>query len=153
MAGKDVSAMSTTTTGRRLEKELFIRATPERVWRALTEKAELVQWFLTEAVVDVRPGGALHFAWQQDVMDGHFFELDPPRHLVFSWEEQHKLGATTVTIDLTPQEDGTLLRLVHTGFGSGPEWDSTFTGTDTGWTEELANLRIWLETGTPKSWT
>jgi hypothetical protein len=80
MAGKDVSAMSTTTTGRRLEKELFIRATPERVWRALTEKAELEQWFLTEAVVDVRPGGALRFAWQQDVM------LSRTKSLATLWE-------------------------------------------------------------------
>lgn len=144
--------MSTTTTGRMLEKELFIRAAPERVWRALTEKAELEQWFLTEAMVDARPGGTLRFAWQQDTVDGHFLALDPPHHLVFSWQEQHNLGATTVTIDLTPQEDGTLLRLVHTGFGSGPEWDTTFTGTDSGWSAELENLRIWLETGTAKTW-
>jgi uncharacterized protein YndB with AHSA1/START domain len=152
MAGKGMTAMSTTTMGRTLTKELFIRATPERVWRALTEKAELEQWFLTEALVDVRPGGALRFAWQQDAVVGRFSEIDPPRRLVYSWDEQHDLGATSVTIDLIPEEDGTVLRLVHSGFGSGPSWDATFTGTDTGWSQELENLRVWLETDTPKAW-
>jgi uncharacterized protein YndB with AHSA1/START domain len=141
------------TTGRAIEKQLFIRATPERVWQALTEKAELEQWFLTEANVDVQPGGALRFAWQHDTTQGQFLEVDPPRRLVFSWGERDGLGATMVTIDLIPERDGTRLRLVHSGFGTGPAWDETFTGTDGGWSIELENLRIWLETGTPKAWT
>ncbi len=36
------------TRGQTIETNLFIHATPERVFRALTEKAEREQWFLTE---------------------------------------------------------------------------------------------------------
>ena len=43
--------------GRLIEKELFIRATPQRVFQALTEKADLERWFVQKAEIDVRPGG------------------------------------------------------------------------------------------------
>jgi uncharacterized protein YndB with AHSA1/START domain len=43
--------------GRSLEKELFINATPERVFQALTEKEDLERWFVQKAEVDLRPGG------------------------------------------------------------------------------------------------
>ncbi len=43
--------------GRLIEKELFIKATPQRVFQALTEKADLERWFVQKAEVDVRPGG------------------------------------------------------------------------------------------------
>jgi uncharacterized protein YndB with AHSA1/START domain len=42
-----------------LEKELFIKATPERVFQALTTKEDLERWFLTKAEVDLRPGGTI----------------------------------------------------------------------------------------------
>jgi uncharacterized protein YndB with AHSA1/START domain len=46
-------------SGRMLEKELFIKATPERVFQALTTKEDLERWFLTKAEVDLRPGGTI----------------------------------------------------------------------------------------------
>ncbi len=36
-------------------------------------------------------------------------------------------------------------RLVHTGWGSGDDWDRIYNGTNEGWSEELENLRAWLE--------
>ncbi|HET8842944.1 MAG TPA: SRPBCC domain-containing protein, partial [Ktedonobacteraceae bacterium] len=53
--------------GRSIEKELFIKASPERVFRALTEKEELERWFMKEAEVDLRPGGAIRFEWRLGV--------------------------------------------------------------------------------------
>jgi len=41
------------TSGRTIEKEIFIRATPERVFRALTEKAELEAWFVNASADEV----------------------------------------------------------------------------------------------------
>jgi uncharacterized protein YndB with AHSA1/START domain len=48
---------NTPLMGRSLEKELFINATPQRVFQALTEPAELERWFVQKAEVEVRPGG------------------------------------------------------------------------------------------------
>ena len=47
----------TNLSGRSLEKELFIKATPERVFQALTKKEDLERWFVKKAEVDLRPGG------------------------------------------------------------------------------------------------
>ncbi len=52
---------NTPLIGRTLEKELFIKASPERVFQALTEKEDLERWFVQKAEVDLRPGGAIRF--------------------------------------------------------------------------------------------
>src|SRR5437868_5381192 len=98
------------TAGRTIEKEIFIRATPERVWRALTEQAELARWFMREATLDLRPGGALTHDWGHSRKGGTFLVVDPPRQFVFTWDERPRCnGATTIAIILTAEGDGTRL--------------------------------------------
>jgi len=46
----------TNTDSRSIEKELFIKATPQHVFLALTEPAELERWFLVKAELDFGPG-------------------------------------------------------------------------------------------------
>lgn len=36
--------------------------------------------------------------------------------------------------------------------GSGDDWDRIYNGTNEGWSEELENLRTWLEEGKAKVW-
>ena len=45
------------TTIPAIERQLDFRATPERLWRALTDDAELSAWFGQGAHLDLRPGG------------------------------------------------------------------------------------------------
>ncbi|HEY1351972.1 MAG TPA: SRPBCC domain-containing protein [Ktedonobacteraceae bacterium] len=133
--------------GRLIEKELFIKASPERVFRALTEKEELERWFLQKAEIDLRPGGAIRFEWRPGVMNvGKILILDPPRRLSYSWDVQTP-GATTVTFDLTSENDGTRLHVVNTGFGEGGDWDHYYDLRTDGWGVHLGNLAAWLETG------
>ncbi len=143
-------------SSRSIEKDLFINATPERVFQALTERAELERWFLTKAQVDLRPGGALRFEWARagGVSNiGKFLVLDPPYRLSYTWEEPAKEPTpTTITFDLTAENDGTRLHLRHTGIGEGEEWDRYYTLRDSGWNMHLQNLTVWLETGREKSW-
>jgi uncharacterized protein YndB with AHSA1/START domain len=139
--------------GRTVEKELFIAAAPERVYRALTTKEELERWFVTNAELEARPGGVFNLTWQHEHMPGAFVELDPPRRLSFTWDNRPSNDVTTCTIELIPEADGTLLRLSHTGFGQGDNWDEFYNGVNSGWSEELGNLKTWLETEVAKSWT
>ena len=139
--------------GRTIEKELFIAVSPERVYRAFTTKDELERWFVTSADVELRPGGAYNLWWREDHTSGQYVELDPPHKLVFTWDEGPKHGITTCTIELIPENDGTLLRLTHTGFLDGDNWDALYDGVSRGWTMELDHLKTWLETGVEKSWT
>lgn len=142
------------TSGRMVEKELFLRASPERVFRALTDKAELERWFVSRAEVDARPGGAFSFTWQpHEMVNGRFVAVEPPHRLVTVWDEGPSLGFTEVTFELTPQGGGTLLRLVHTGFGEGDDWDRLYTDIQSGWNSKLEHLRDWLDEGRPKAWS
>ncbi|MGI8689341.1 MAG: SRPBCC family protein [Thermomicrobiales bacterium] len=134
------------TSGRTIEKELFIRATPERVFRALTEKAELEAWFVKEATIDLRVGGTLRLFWDPESVEGTFLDVDPPRRLVFTWDERPAIaGITTSAFMLTAEGAGTRLHLVHSGFGTGAAWDRLFNNINGGWDKELQKLRAYLE--------
>jgi uncharacterized protein YndB with AHSA1/START domain len=134
--------------GRTLEKELFIKASPERVFQALTTKEDLEHWFLTKAEVDLRPGGTIRFAWEPDTFEvGKILVLEPPHRLSYSWETFGP-GPTTITFELTAENDGTRLHLIHTGIGVGEDRDADSTAVDSGWSAHLIDLTTWLETGT-----
>jgi uncharacterized protein YndB with AHSA1/START domain len=133
--------------GRSLEKELFINATPQRVFQALTEKEDLERWFVQKAEVDLRPGGAIRLEWAPDAVEiGTVLELDPPHRLSYSWKALEP-SPTTITFELTAENGGTRLRLIHTGIGQGEDWDSYYNSVSSGWNVHLNNLTTWLETG------
>ena len=133
--------------GRTLEKELFIKASPQRVFQALTRSEELERWFLVKAEVDLRPGGAIRFAWAPDVFEvGTILVCEPPSRLSYTWETFGP-GPTTITFELTAENDGTRLRLTHTGIGEGEDWDRYYTSVKSGWSAHLGDLAAWLETG------
>lgn len=132
---------------RSIEKELSIKATPERVFRALAEKEELERWFMKTAVVDLRPGGAIRFEWGPGVFNfGTILVLEPPHRLSYTWEAISP-SPTTVTFELTTENDGTLLHLIQSGIGEGEDWDHYYNVSNNGWSVHLKNLIAWLETG------
>jgi uncharacterized protein YndB with AHSA1/START domain len=134
--------------GRSLEKELFINATPQRVFQALTEPAELERWFVQKAEVDLRPGGTIRLEWAPDAVEiGTILVCEPPHRLSYSWEALSP-SPTTITFELTAENEGTRLRLTHTGIGQGEDWDTYYTSVNGGWNIHLTNLTTWLETGT-----
>ncbi len=133
--------------GRSLEKELFIKATPERVFQALTEKADLERWFVKKAEVDLRPGGAIRFEWGPELFEsGKILVLDPPHRLSYTWGALEP-SPTTIAFELAAENDGTRLHLIHTGIGEGEDWDHYYTSINSGWSGHLKNLTAWLETG------
>jgi uncharacterized protein YndB with AHSA1/START domain len=84
----------------------------DSVWRAVTEPAELAQWFPTTVEVDLRPGGAMTFRFPDGAFPethGEVTELDPPRRFAFSWGEE------LLRFELEPAEGGAAcdLRFTH----------------------------------------
>ena len=82
----------------------------DRVWRAVTEPAELAHWFPATVEVDLREGGAMSFAFpagEMEPMEGRVTELDPPRRFGFLWGEEE------LRIELEPDGDGCRLRFTH----------------------------------------
>lgn len=132
-----------------LLKTLVINASPERVWRAITDPAELARWFPDEkADVDVRPGGAGHWVWADHGSFAVRFEVvEPPERLVWSWARDANTRfddavVTRVEFRLEPTADGgTTLYVRESGFVT----EEDRRGNDGGWDQELGELVTYLD--------
>ena len=111
-----------------LEITRFINASPDRVYAAWTDPAQLKEWFGPENVrtrnitANVCVGGK--YRWDlitQDDEDwaafGEYRELIPEKKIVFTWQwdddEAWKNRISLVTIELFERRGGTELRLTH----------------------------------------
>jgi uncharacterized protein YndB with AHSA1/START domain len=104
----------------RIEREIHIQAPPEVVFAFFTDAAKHPRWMGRNAVLDPRPGGL----YRVEVTDTHtvvgeYLLVEPPSKIVFTWgfagNQTIPPGSSTVDITLTPDRDGTLLHLTHTG--------------------------------------
>lgn len=102
----------------------------EKVWRAVTEPAEMRHWFPATIEMDARAGGTMRFTFPGGEMastDGRITELDPPKVFAFTW------GGDPLRIELSPLGpggEGTLLVFTHT-FTDRPMAGSFATGWET----------------------
>lgn len=102
-----------------------IKASPARVWAAITQPEQMMQWWSPDAgptlsaVAEVRPGGRFSVVFRLLNGDEHnptgiYQEVIPEKKLVFTWEwpgmpERESL----VTFLLEPFDGGTKLTLLH----------------------------------------
>jgi len=95
-----------------LERQIFIPASPQRLWEALTEPDRVATWLEARVEWDLTPGGRARFTTDDgEVRHGQVEEVEPGRHLRFRWwPEGEDVDATSeVTYDMQPTDDGTLL--------------------------------------------
>jgi uncharacterized protein YndB with AHSA1/START domain len=135
--------------------QVFIRATPEQIWDAITKPEFTEKYFHgTRADFDLRPGGhyrSLMGDSEEVMVDGEVLESDPPRKLVHTWRSHWAdLAAedpSRLTWEIEPQEGGTaLLTVVHDQLEGAPK---TAAGVAGGWMRVLSGLKTLLETGEP----
>jgi uncharacterized protein YndB with AHSA1/START domain len=86
---------------------------PAVVWKALTEREQLREWFPSEVIVSGgrwEVGAAITFTFPPESIDrtftGEVLEVDEPRVLVFTW------GEDTLRFELSPEGEGTCLVLI-----------------------------------------
>jgi len=101
-------------------RELYIDAPPETVFAFFVDPDKLLQWKGMRCELDPRPGGVFRLEIDEaNIVRGEYIAVESPRRLVLTWgwESGPPLppGASMVTVVLTAQANGTLLRLVHTG--------------------------------------
>ena len=132
---------------RSIQQERFIKAPAEHVYEALTMAGDLMGWLCDYARTEPRPGGRFEVRWHTGYeARGQFIELQRDT-VSFTWRGTDEPGETVVRFDLTPTEDGTTVRVTHSGFGSGPEWEKPLAEAEKGWATSLENLASLLETG------
>lgn len=147
--------------GSEITVERFIPAPPARIFRALTVASELEQWLFSDVETDPRKGGNYKMRWRsaKDKSRDHdrfgrYLEIVSDRKVVFEWkgDPAQSLGMgdiqnTIVTITLTPERNGTLVKLVHSGWPTDPngqDWAGKHHG---GWSFYLENLSNYLTSG------
>lgn len=135
--------------------QLFIRATPEQIWEAITNPTFTMRYFHGARIelVDGRrraygPDGEL---WGDEAV----IESDPPRRLVHGWRslydpEMAREKASRVTWEIEPRESGVcMLTLVHDELEGAPKTAASVGGA--GWMFVLSGLKTLVETGEPLS--
>lgn len=140
----------------RVDRAIEIRATPERVWRALTTRDELSAWFRVAIDGEIAAGREVWMTSTDPTYAGQrfkvrFTELTPPRRLVWQWHpgevdpkvDYSREPETTVTIELEPTPDGTRVSVSETGFDriSLERRAKVYRDNDQGWAEVLTWLR------------
>lgn len=157
--------MASKTRTRSIEIEIPINASPEAVWKALTDPGELTRWFPLEARVEPGEGGAIALSWGQGMEGENRIRIwQPDRRLQTGWfapteafgnkAEVHSHTfrddpetARTLLVDYQLEGKGgsTVLRMVHSGFSTDAKWDEEFKAHQRGWNFELRSLRNYLE--------
>jgi uncharacterized protein YndB with AHSA1/START domain len=131
-------------------------ATPDEVWRALTDAKELVRWFPLQARVTPGAGGSMFWSWDEKWAWESTIEVWEPGKRLTLVENRPPFDANGAPLPGPPQrvameftlethQGRTRLRLVHSGFGQGASWDDELDGVSGGWQSELRGLRLYLE--------
>jgi uncharacterized protein YndB with AHSA1/START domain len=124
-----------------LEFTVDLPTDPDTVWRLLTDPAGIAQWFAPQVEGSGEPGGTLTLSWGPE-MRWSTKVASAERGRLVRWQDDfdayQQLPATAAPVviewQLSPGPGGTRLRLVHSGFGDGADWDDMYDGTKAGWT-------------------
>ena len=133
--------------------QVFIRATPEQIWEAITNP-EFTERYFYGVRIDMRDGRRIVHGPDGDLWgDEQLLECDPPRRLVHGWssvydEEMAKEEPSRVTWEIEEREQGLcLLTVVHDQLEGAPKTAESVSGP--GWMYVLSGLKTLLEVGRP----
>jgi uncharacterized protein YciI len=143
-----------------LRREVLVTASPETAFALFT--AHIDRWwpmasfsvFGSEAIVAFEGDRVVERLGDESSVWAEVTTWDPPRSLVLSWHPgRDDSRATDVTVSFEGVDDGTLVRLVHTG------WERTEAPAEAraeygqGWEGVLAGYAASLVTSTPEAET
>ena len=137
--------------------EVCIVAPPERVFQAIVEREQALQWGtnptfqVIESELDPRLGGK----WTSVSVEqgssrkyehhGEVVEISPPRLLAYTWfanwheDPSHQ---TTERWDLSPASGGTRLKVTHSGLAQLPDACKAYSQ---GWLGLVASIKAFVE--------
>ena len=137
--------------------QIAIKAPAAKIFAALTEPDQLVQWWgdentyqCTHMERDLRVGGT----WRVDghssdgypvSVEGRYLVIDPPHVLeytwTYSWNDGNDAQETIVRIELEERGGETLVRITHSGFID----PAAKASHEEGWVQVMNWLRAYVE--------
>jgi uncharacterized protein YndB with AHSA1/START domain len=136
--------------------QVFIKATPERIWDAITKPEFVEKYFFGAQIESTYEPGTPIRSWSPDRSklwgDNTVVEADPPRRLVHTWrslfdDEQASEEESRVTWEIEPHDGGySKLTLVHDQLEGAPKTAASVAG---GWMLIISGLKTLVETGEP----
>ena len=126
--------------------ERTFTAPVHRVWKAITNKDQMKQWYFDIADFRAEVGCTFRFAGENE---GSTFthvcevtEVIPHQKLQYSWRYEGFEGLSFVTFELFAEGAQTRLRLTHEGLETFPANNPNFRSENfaAGWTELIGNL-------------
>jgi uncharacterized protein YndB with AHSA1/START domain len=141
--------------------EIYIAAPPERVFQALTDPEQVIQWWTSEQCqiesfsLEPKRGGRWRYDTKQSRLnvngvtkfhcDGEVLEYDPPCLLAYTWIanwHEDKAQGTVVRWELTLKGTGTQLKVTHSGLAKLPIARKDYSG---GWPGVVEQLKKFVE--------
>lgn len=147
---------------------IFIRATPQAIWDAITKPEWTERWgYGLREEYDLRPGGAYRghanagmeaMGMHGVIVDGEVIESDPPHRLTITWRmavdpRMAEEGFTRLTYEIEEGRGGvSRLSVIHDcaerpGHAAMIAGDKQGPGANAGWTWILSDLKTMLESG------
>jgi uncharacterized protein YndB with AHSA1/START domain len=145
--------MTTTTAQTTQVYQVFIKATPEAIWDAITRPEFTARYFHTARIENSSDGhrsrGPDGSVWADEPM----YEFNPPKRMVHGWRSLYDPDLASeepsrVTWEIEPEDgDYCLLTVTHDRLDGAPKTAESVQGV--GWMMVLSGLKTLLETGEP----
>lgn len=138
----------------RFVSQIFIRATPEQVWRGITESEFTLRYYYSSSVESTWKAGApyRYAIGDMTAIVGTVLEADPPRRLVQTFDARWDADVaadepTRLTWEIEEHAPGiSKVTAIHDGF---PSQTATYRSVSGGMPFILSGLKSLLETGEP----
>ena len=151
-----MAMMTTTTSTDRIERRIVLKAPRSRVWRALSNAEEFGNWFgvalkgRTFSAGKRTQGKVTHPGYEHLTWDVLIERVEPERLLSWRWHpyavdtavDYSQEPTTQVVFELEDVDEGTLLRVVESGFDKIPasRRELAFRMNSGGWDQQMKNI-------------